>query len=174
MRKIALLIAVLLVGTATITAVAWPSIPDSSGNVNACYRMTTGELRVSDSGCLGDETALVLNTLPGYEVVSTSHTIADADGTGNPDGTGTHPYGFGGGSNMYEDEILCPVGKNPLSGGILITGSGVSNDDGVVSSYPSALNEDYAADGWVVKFHLDPESGGQDTYTLYAVCANTP
>jgi hypothetical protein len=53
---------VLIVSVLTAGTLAWASIPDSSGAVNACYATTGGALRAVDGAgdCTGEETAVAL------------------------------------------------------------------------------------------------------------------
>ena len=151
MRKT--LIMLLVLGALVAAASVWAAIPDTSGKVNACYRNTTGEVRVSDTSCLGDETALVLNAVPGYQVVS----LNDAENNG--------AYYFGSGyPGTYDDIVDCPSGKTAVGGGIEIYGSDSRN--AVISSFPTT---DSGLSAWHLKWRDFPANGAEHV-NLYAVC----
>lgn len=122
---------------------AYASIPDASGVVNSCYRNTDGDLRVSDMTCRSDETALVLNGIGGYEVVSNSFTFT----AGNSDGR----------------NIACSTGRKVLGGGFeYVSGAAPSNLHAITSTPDAGI-------AWLVRIQVQ---GSTDlTAKVYAICA---
>lgn len=148
------LVAAALSLAALVGGLAYAAIPDASGVVNACYRTTDGDLRVSDAACRTDETALALNTVGGRERLAVQTTCSQALD-----------------SNCVTT-VTCSTGKIVLAGGFSINAADGSQLESTRTIFVQSSAPPTDA-GWQVN---SINRGGSGSYiqTDYAICAKTP
>src|SRR5262252_9037705 len=111
-RKLAAVIAVIAAGV--LTAVAYASIPDSSGVVHGCYLNSTGALRVIDTGvtssCKVNEAALNWNQIGPQGPIGPQGAKGDQGPQGDKGDPGVQgvpgPAGPSGLSHAYSTSVI--------------------------------------------------------------------
>lgn len=166
--------AIAVAGTAVLAVgggVAWATIPDGSGQIHACYKTGSGDLRVIDpsagGACKPSETALAWSQTgpPG---------APGADGATNVTiRTHTQTVAAGGSSTFT---ALCDAGEKATGGGWRLEGPVPSGPPPVtvLGTVPQSSSPEPAAGetpiGWKV-IGVTSQDGADHDVTAFAVCA---
>jgi hypothetical protein len=165
MSKKTMLIVVAVACAALGAGVATATIPDSGGTIHGCYKKTTGNLTLIDTGkgatCQASEAAVTwsqqgVQGLPGQQGVQGQQ---GSQGSAGPDGVDDYSIATGQATTSGGNATAvasCPTGSTSVGGGFDVPASAD------VTPYESA----HSGTTWTVTFYGDDGV----TFTAYAVC----